>query len=204
MLCSAFRAIRKCVQQALEARRLRRFEIGLHQFNAISGLAAASSTAGKALEAVKAKVEELAARTRFERKDHEKMRDSTARRFAASMTESLKAKYKMKKEKEEREYAEALEREMKERANLERIKAEILKARMGTFVPQSADFPRDDELKNNLRFAQATQRQIQDQVDNYLQVAELLQQAWRKLYRCSEALHMALENSGDGKLTIAE
>uniref|UniRef100_A0A0W0FMQ2 Uncharacterized protein n=1 Tax=Moniliophthora roreri TaxID=221103 RepID=A0A0W0FMQ2_MONRR len=186
----------------------------------------------KELETVKAKVEKLATRTRFERKNHEKTRDSTARRFAASMMENSKVKYELKKEKEEREYVEALEREVKERVNLERIETEILKARIAEvelnektneinnvkrelrslyeriFDGPTPDFPRDDELKDELKFAQATHRQIQGQVDNHLQVAELLQQAWRELYHCSEALHTALENSthktGGGRLTTAE
>ncbi|KAI3604252.1 hypothetical protein WG66_010156 [Moniliophthora roreri] len=182
----------------------------------------------KELETVKAKVEKLATRTRFERKNHEKTRDSTARRFAASMMENSKVKYELKKEKEEREYVEALEREVKERVNLERIETEILKARIAEvelnektneinnvkrelrslyeriFDGPTPDFPRDDELKDELKFAQATHRQIQGQVDNHLQVAELLQQAWRELYHCSEALHTALENSTHSTLPLRD
>ncbi|KAJ2933286.1 hypothetical protein H1R20_g3864, partial [Candolleomyces eurysporus] len=60
------------------------------------------------------KVEDLSKITKKERKEHEKLRDSTARRFAAKLSGKLE-KFEANQMKEEKEYVDALQNEMVER-----------------------------------------------------------------------------------------
>lgn len=60
------------------------------------------------------KVEVLAGLTQKERKEHESLRDSKARKLAAKFSGKM-GKFEANKEKEEREYVEALQNEMEER-----------------------------------------------------------------------------------------
>ncbi|KAG5653550.1 hypothetical protein H0H81_012359 [Sphagnurus paluster] len=62
------------------------------------------------------RLKELSAMTMRERKEHEALRDSTARRLAHKLT-GRKEKFQAKASREEREYVEALEKELTERDN---------------------------------------------------------------------------------------
>lgn len=72
-------------------------------------------------------IRRLQARTAFEKADHEKYRDSTMRRLAYKIG-GKKEKFDHKAEKEEKEYFEALQKELKSKRNLDLLKHNLREA----------------------------------------------------------------------------
>ncbi|KAJ3758970.1 hypothetical protein EV360DRAFT_42808, partial [Lentinula raphanica] len=151
---------------------------------------------------VKQEVKQLGAKTKKERKEHEELRDSTTRRLTARLKgKSGIEKYEAKKEKEEREYVEALENEMRERGKQTMLENMIKQARTvkldleekskrldatkhqlsnlyhQVFDGLTVDFPRDDVLERQLASAQETYDRIQYSLNSHSQAVNLLTQA---------------------------
>ncbi|KAL0576695.1 hypothetical protein V5O48_005294 [Marasmius crinis-equi] len=167
---------------------------------------------------IKANVEKLASVTKKERKDHEKLRDSTARKLAAKMT-GKKEKFEARREKEEREYVEALENEMKERGNLKtvetmivegnRVKDELSEKSLRLsqieneiqalydriFGGPTQEFPRDDQLESQLSQAQGAYDQIQDHLNRQSRAVNLLREADNAMRQCLASMQEALSYS---------
>ncbi|KAJ7800843.1 hypothetical protein B0H14DRAFT_3784728 [Mycena olivaceomarginata] len=124
--------------------------------------------------------------TKKERKEHEALRDSTTRRFAAKIT-GRKEKFEAKASKEEREYVEALEKEMQHKRQQETLDTMIAEAksvrldlqekldrhdksdaRFGRrsiakiFDGPTQAYPEDDRLEYQLQQAQARYNEIQE------------------------------------------
>ncbi|KIK66219.1 hypothetical protein GYMLUDRAFT_69961 [Collybiopsis luxurians FD-317 M1] len=167
------------------------------------------------LKKVKQAVKQLGEKTKKERKEHEELRDSTTRRLAARLKgKSGVEKYEAKKEKEEREYVEALENEMRERGKqtmldnmiqeakkvkadleqksqqLEQTKREISNLYHQVFDGPTMEFPQDDALEQELAAAQATYDRIQAILNSHSQSVNLLAQA-------DQMLGMALQKMDD-------
>ncbi|KAJ3836375.1 hypothetical protein EV361DRAFT_918184 [Lentinula raphanica] len=151
---------------------------------------------------VKQEVKQLGAKTKKERKEHEELRDSTTRRLTARLKGKAGIeKYEAKKEKEEREYVEALENEMRERGKQTMLENMIKQARTvkldleekskrldatkhqlsnlyhQVFDGLTVDFPRDDVLERQLASAQETYDRIQYSLNSHSQAVNLLTQA---------------------------
>jgi len=95
-----------------------------------------------------AAISKLAKATKKERKEHESLRDSTARRLAHKLT-GRKEKFEAKASKEEREYVEALEREMRERDALAAVE-QLIKEANDTKADLTAKSARHSSLKADL------------------------------------------------------
>ncbi|KAK7045416.1 hypothetical protein VNI00_007669 [Paramarasmius palmivorus] len=169
----------------------------------------------KQLKSAKERVEKLSHVTKKERKDHEKMRDSTARKLAARIS-GKKEKFEAKKEKEEREYVEALENEMRERGNLKMIESMIEEGKRvkddlsakslalhqvqqeldtlyeNIFGGPTQEFPRDDQLESQLKSAQETYNRIQAHMNTQSQAVNLLGQADKAMASCLQSMSTAL------------
>ncbi|ESK93279.1 hypothetical protein Moror_14542 [Moniliophthora roreri MCA 2997] len=169
----------------------------------------------KQLRTTKENVERLSQATKKERKDHEKMRDSTARKLAARIS-GKKEKFEAKKEKEEREYVEALENEMRERGNmkmiedmieegkrvkddltakslaLHQIEQELETLYENIFGGPTQEFPRDDQLENQLMSAQEAYDRIQGHMNAQSQAVNLLGQADKAMASCLQSMQVAL------------
>ncbi|KAE9396221.1 hypothetical protein BT96DRAFT_825046 [Gymnopus androsaceus JB14] len=164
---------------------------------------------------VKGRVKELEEKTKKERKEHEILRDSTTRRLAAKLKgKGGVEKFEARKEKEEREYVEALELEMRERENqkmvenmieeatkvkadlqeksqrLELTKKEISDLYRQIFDGPTQELPQDDVLEQELASAQRTHNQIQSFLNAHSQSMNLLGQA-------DQMLTMALKEMDD-------
>ncbi|KAJ7452068.1 hypothetical protein B0H11DRAFT_299908 [Mycena galericulata] len=74
-----------------------------------------------------ARVRVLERHAKRERKEHEALRDSTARRLAHKLT-GRKEKFEAKTSKEEREYVEALEKDMQEKRQLATLETLLVEA----------------------------------------------------------------------------
>ncbi|KAK1216742.1 hypothetical protein PQX77_020629 [Marasmius sp. AFHP31] len=170
------------------------------------------------VKSIKADVEKLSKVTKKERKEHESLRDSTARRLAAKMT-GKKQKFEEKREKEEKEYVEALEKEMKERDNLKTVETMIAEGRdvkedlsrksqrlaeaereihalyERIFDGPTQEFPRDDQLESQLEQSQQAYNRIQDQMNRQSRAVNLLKEADNAMRHCLAQMQEALSYS---------
>ncbi|KAJ2913747.1 hypothetical protein MD484_g6666, partial [Candolleomyces efflorescens] len=166
------------------------------------------------------KVEALAKVTKKERKEHEKIRDSTARRFAAKLSGKLE-KFEANQVKEEngalsREYVEALQSEMVERdqnaviqqlltearsvreelvdksKKYESFKAELDSLYSRIFDGPSESFPEEDRLEYDAHAADKQHQQAQTLLNTESQAAELLSRAVTHMERCQVNVKEAL------------
>ncbi|KAJ7756327.1 hypothetical protein B0H16DRAFT_698105 [Mycena metata] len=165
-----------------------------------------------------ARIDTLEQKTQKERKEHEDLRDSTTRRFAAKLT-GRKDKFEAKASKEEREYVEALEKEMQEKrqqANLETMiseakavrndllsKVEIHNVTKGDlealysriFDGPTQAYPEDDHLEYELQQAQGRYNEIQSYLNRASQSTSMLQSADIALRQCNREVQQALNYS---------
>ncbi|KAF5329452.1 hypothetical protein D9619_009108 [Psilocybe cf. subviscida] len=166
----------------------------------------------------KALVEELVKTTAKERKDHQTLRDSTSRRFAHKIM-GKREKYEAKESKEEREYVEALEREMTEKDNqraiegllqeaeqvladltrkqelYESAQAELNALYNRIFDGPSEGFPEDDRLEYALMEATKVHDNIQQQLNAESRATELLSRAVQQMEMCQKNMNVALSYS---------
>lgn len=157
-------------------------------------------------------------RTKKERKEHETLRDSTARRLAHRLT-GRKGIYEAKESKEEREYVEALEREMSERdkhnviqgllneAKLEQedlsrkaeerrcLHAELDALYTRIFEGPSESFPEEDRLEYAVIETQQKYEKLQSTLNSESRAAEILARAARTMDACQANMQQALQLS---------
>ncbi|KAJ6492936.1 hypothetical protein C8R47DRAFT_1044436 [Mycena vitilis] len=163
-------------------------------------------------------IKALESKTSKERKEHEALRDSTTRRFAAKLT-GRKEKFEAKASKEEREYVEALEKEMQHKRQLATIETMIAEAQAVRFDlnekfkryeqtkkdlaqlysrvfdgPTQA-YPEDDNLEYQLGQAQQRYNEIQGFLNRESQAVNLLQSAHAALQQCSHKMQEARDYS---------
>ncbi|KAJ7452055.1 hypothetical protein B0H11DRAFT_2288736 [Mycena galericulata] len=162
-----------------------------------------------------ARVRVLERRTTKERKEHEALRDSTARRLAHKLT-GRKEKFEAKTSKEEREYVEALEKEMQEKrqlATLETLLAEaqavqadlvdkaqrheLTKDDLGKLYAKIFDgitqgYPEDDRLEEQVKTSQQKYTEIQMSLNQEAQALSLLDYANKALAACRREVKDAL------------
>ncbi|KAJ7630079.1 hypothetical protein DFH06DRAFT_705926 [Mycena polygramma] len=163
-------------------------------------------------------IKALESKTSKERKEHEALRDSTTRRFAAKLT-GRKEKFEAKASKEEREYVEALEKEMQHKRQLATIETMIAEAQAVRFDlnekfkryeqtkkdlaqlysrvfdgPTQA-YPEDDNLEYQLGQAQQRYNEIQGFLNRESQAVNLLQSAHAALQQCSIKMQEARDYS---------
>ncbi|PPR05094.1 hypothetical protein CVT24_010081 [Panaeolus cyanescens] len=167
------------------------------------------------LDGIIARVAQLAEKTKKERKEHEALRDATAKRFAHKLM-GKKEKFEAKESKEEREYVEALEREMTERDNQQVIQQMLdeakrvledlkdketkfesakleLEALYGrVFDGPSEAFPEDDRLEYEMHEAQKSHDEAQARLNAESRAAELLARAARSMDACQQSVQEAL------------
>ncbi|KAF7369822.1 hypothetical protein MVEN_00315100 [Mycena venus] len=160
----------------------------------------------------------LEAKTKKERKEHEALRDSTTRRFAAKIT-GRKEKFEAKASKEEREYIEALEKEMQHKRQRETLETMIAEAKAvradlqdklkvynktkddlaalysKIFDGPTQAYPEDDQLEYTLQQAQTRYNEIQGFLNRESQAVNLLQSANNALLACSSKMQEALSYS---------
>ena len=170
------------------------------------------------LRSLDAEVENLTDKTRKEKKEHEDLRDSMARRIAYKLT-GKKEKFQSKAEKEEREYVQALEAEHRVRRNREsllrsRKEAEdqnedlkLIVARRdeaqkqldelynSVFNGPTPSFPEEDQMERNLREAQENHDSAQSRLHRDTRAAGLLQQAQGQIEKCLIKLKEAASSS---------
>ncbi|KAJ7582317.1 hypothetical protein C8J56DRAFT_957499 [Mycena floridula] len=170
------------------------------------------------LAAASKKLETLTKKTKKERKEHEDLRDSVARKFAYRIT-GKKDRFEAKATKEEREYVDALELEMRERANqkmleqmvdegkaveaelkekkqkFEDLKVELDNLYNKIFNGPTAEFPRDDQLETELGTAQGVFQHILGLMNVDSQGVDLLSRADRTMVRCLASMSTALDYS---------
>ncbi|KAJ7835928.1 hypothetical protein B0H14DRAFT_2795067 [Mycena olivaceomarginata] len=156
--------------------------------------------------------------TKKERKEHEALRDSTTRRFAAKIT-GRKEKFEAKASKEEREYVEALEKEMQHKRQQETLDTMIAEAKSvrldlqekldrhdkamrdlaalysKIFDGPTQAYPEDDRLEYQLQQAQARYNEIQEALNRESRAASLLQSANASLLTCNSKMQEALSYS---------
>ncbi|TEB33771.1 hypothetical protein FA13DRAFT_111992 [Coprinellus micaceus] len=164
------------------------------------------------------KVEELAKATKKERKDHERLRDSTTRRLAAKLS-GKKEKYEAEQEKEEKEYVEALHNEMAERDNNAMLQQLLAEARSTeeelvnkgktkdnvereihalynrVFEGPSESFPEEDKLEYEVNEAHKQHERAQSAVNMESLAAELLSRSTQSMERCLASVKEALSYS---------
>ncbi|KAJ3785900.1 hypothetical protein GGU10DRAFT_427696 [Lentinula aff. detonsa] len=166
---------------------------------------------------IKQEVQQLGEKTKKERKEHEELRDSTTRKLAAKLKGKAGIeKFEAKKEKEEREYVEALENEMRERGKqtmletmiedakkvkldleeksnrLDATKKELSNLYHQVFDGPTVEFPRDDVLERELASAQATYDRVQAMLNSHSQAVNLLTQADQMLAISLKKIDQAL------------
>ncbi|KAF8900432.1 hypothetical protein CPB84DRAFT_1815383 [Gymnopilus junonius] len=161
------------------------------------------------------RVAQLAQKTKKERKEHEALRDSTTRRLAHKLL-GKKEQFEAKESKEEREYVEALEREMTERDKqnaiqqlLNEAKVVLVDLREKEVQHQSAQaelhalysrvfdgpseaFPEDDRLEYDAVDAQRQHETIQGTLNAESRAAELLARATMVMDMCQKNIQEAL------------
>ncbi|KAJ7630081.1 hypothetical protein DFH06DRAFT_706053 [Mycena polygramma] len=144
----------------------------------------------------------LECETSKERKD---LRDSMTRRLAAKFT-GRKEKFEAKASKEEREYAEALEKEMQHKRQLANVETKVGEAKAvcselheqlkqyeqtkndlaqlysQIFDGPTPEYPEDDELQSQLAQAQQRHTELQESLSREAQAVELLRSAYVALY----------------------
>ncbi|KIM41869.1 hypothetical protein M413DRAFT_27430 [Hebeloma cylindrosporum] len=165
--------------------------------------------------ALKENIALLAEKTKKERKEHETLRDSTSRRLAHKLI-GKKQEYLAKESKEEREYVEALEREITERDN-ERVTQELLDEAKTVFADLTAKetkyesaraeldalyhrvfdgpteaFPEDDRLEYELMDAVKRHERIQAALNSESKAAELLARAVKSMEFTQKAMQEAV------------
>jgi len=169
----------------------------------------------KQIERNDAKIKELTVKTKKERKEHELLRDSTARRLAHKLV-GKKEQYEAKASKEEREYVEALEREMTERDNQNVVQQLLAEAKQvlsdlnnkamrhesaqaelhalygRVFDGPTQSFPEDDRLEYDLIAAIKRHEQAQAKLNAESQAAELLARAVKAMDLCQQNVQEAL------------
>ncbi|KAK7055494.1 hypothetical protein R3P38DRAFT_2600445 [Favolaschia claudopus] len=160
-------------------------------------------------------VKALEKSTKKERKEHESIRDSTARRFAAKIT-GRKEKFEARASKEEREYIEALEKEMQQRRQQETLDTLIAEAKSARtdlqnkldlyektkkdlaalyskiFDGPTQGYPEDDRLEYQLQQTQQRYNEIQDYLNSESRAVSMLQSAVNSLAACSGQIQQAL------------
>ncbi|KAJ7153434.1 hypothetical protein C8R43DRAFT_885487 [Mycena crocata] len=165
-----------------------------------------------------AKIKLLEKKTNKERKEHEALRDSTARRLAAKLT-GRKEKFEAKASKEEREYVEALDQEIQEKRSLETLDEllvagkEVLADLQGKeerykltkqdladlyrkiFDGPTQAYPEDDRLEQQLAQVQGRYNAIQGFLNQESQAVNLLKLANSTLIQCSSKMQEALSYS---------
>ncbi|KAF5325950.1 hypothetical protein D9611_001010 [Ephemerocybe angulata] len=170
------------------------------------------------LAASEKKVAELVKATNKERKEHERLRDSTARRFTAKLT-GKKEQFEANQAKEEREYMEALQKEMVERdqnaviqqllkearsvkeeltaktKRYESIKTEIESLYARVFEGPSESFPEEDRLEYDVHEAHKEHERAQTTLNTETQAAELLARAVVSMDKCQASVKEALSYS---------
>jgi hypothetical protein len=163
-------------------------------------------------------VAELVKTTAKERKEHETLRDSTSRRFAHKIM-GKREKYEAKESKEEREYVEALEREMTEKDNQRAVEGLLQEAegvladlarKQGLFESAQVElnalygrifdgpseaFPEDDRLEYALIEATKVHDNIQQQLNAESRATELLSRAVQQMEMCQKSMNVALSYS---------
>ncbi|KAJ6463532.1 hypothetical protein C8R45DRAFT_522450 [Mycena sanguinolenta] len=164
------------------------------------------------------KIKELEKKTRKEREEHEAIRDSTARRFAAKIT-GRKDKFDAMASKEEREYIEALEQETQHKAQREALETMIaeakavradlenklashdkLKADLAALYSKIFDGPtqayfEDDVLEYKLQQVQSRYNEIQGSLNRESQAVSWLQSASSTMQECMRDVNQALRYS---------
>ncbi|KAF8154213.1 hypothetical protein B0H34DRAFT_81316 [Crassisporium funariophilum] len=167
------------------------------------------------LKASQERVVQLYEKTKKERKEHETLRDSTSRRLAHKLL-GKKDQYEKKESKEEREYVEALEREMIERDSHNVIrqlleeaqkvlrdlndkekqynnaKTELSALYERVFDGPTESFPEDDRLEYDLHAAETQHDKIQANLNSESRAAELLARAVRHMDTCEHSMQEAL------------
>ncbi|KAJ7024888.1 hypothetical protein C8F04DRAFT_1130131 [Mycena alexandri] len=157
----------------------------------------------------------LEEQTRKEKKEHEALRDSTTRRFAAKIT-GKKEKFEAKASKEEKEYIEALEKEMQHKRQQETLETLIAEAKAlrldlqrklerynktkqdlaalysKVFDGPTQAYPEDDQLEYKLQQAQNRYNEIQGSLNRESQALHLLDSADSALEMCCSQLQEAL------------
>ncbi|THV03543.1 hypothetical protein K435DRAFT_747815 [Dendrothele bispora CBS 962.96] len=158
----------------------------------------------RSLKNVKKSVAQCAETTKREREEHRDLNDSTMRRLAYKMVKK-EVNWEMKKETENRKYIEALEKEMIERQNQQvletsideakRLESELRekKERIGLIQGEIEDlyekvfngarreFPRDQQLRQQLADAKSTHDSIQARLKSNSTALPLLSQASGKI-----------------------
>ncbi|KAJ7877986.1 hypothetical protein B0H14DRAFT_2712289 [Mycena olivaceomarginata] len=171
----------------------------------------------------------LEEQTKKEKKEHEALRDSTTRRFAAKIT-GKKEKFEAKASKEEKEYIEALEKEMQYKRQQETLETLITEAKAlrldlqrklerynktkqdlaalysKVFDGPTQAYPEDDQLEYKLQQAQNRYNEIQGSLNRESQALHLLDSADSALEMCCSQLQEALGYSqmdmyGGGQVT---
>ncbi|KAF4611627.1 hypothetical protein D9613_003902 [Agrocybe pediades] len=164
------------------------------------------------------RIVQLAEKTKKERKEHEALRDSTSRRLAHRLL-GKREQYEAKESKEEREYVEALEREMTERDTLqatqqlldeaknvleelnnkqmiyESAQAELQALYARVFDGPSEAFPEDDRLEYDLNAIIKQHEQAQSTLNSESRAAELLARAAKAMEFCQKNMQEALSYS---------
>ncbi|KAJ3516995.1 hypothetical protein NLJ89_g767 [Agrocybe chaxingu] len=181
------------------------------------------------LAAGKVSIREFAEQTKNARKEHEAVRNSTARRFAAL----LKGNRETKESEKEWEYVEALEREMKERESQNEINKLLDEARTkmadlvdkqtlyesaktalqvlyhSIFDGPTEDFPEEDRIEDALNAAIRRHEDLEKQVKSERRAAELLERAAVCMGSCHGYVQEALrqpqmppeQTQGEGSMT---
>ncbi|KAF8999853.1 hypothetical protein BDQ17DRAFT_1410589 [Cyathus striatus] len=164
------------------------------------------------------KLNELQQKTKKERKEHEALKDSTARRLAHKLT-GRKEKFEAMESKEEREFVEALEREITERDNLEVIEQMLVDAQQvyadlkskatrheslktdlanlysRVFDGPSEAYPEEDQIEYQLDRAYRHHEQVQRTLNQEMQAAEILSKAVNMMNSCQGQMQEALSYS---------
>ncbi|PPQ80355.1 hypothetical protein CVT25_003638 [Psilocybe cyanescens] len=140
------------------------------------------------VSASKKRIVQLAEKTKKERKEHEALRDATTKRFAHKIM-GKREKYEARESKEEREYVEALEREMTEREN--QVNIQQLLNNANTVM---ADLTQKQVLYESAQAElQALQYgEIQGSLNAESRAAELLARAAKAMDLCQKSVQEAL------------
>ncbi|KAJ7751571.1 hypothetical protein B0H14DRAFT_2981176 [Mycena olivaceomarginata] len=125
--------------------------------------------------------------------EHEALRDSTTRRFAAKIT-GKKEKFEAKASKEEKEYIEALEKEMQYKRQQETLETLITEAKALRLDLQhlAALYSKDDQLEYKLQQAQNRYNEIQGSLNRESQALHLLDSADSALEMCCSSCRRRL------------
>ncbi|KAK0457123.1 uncharacterized protein EV420DRAFT_1621179 [Desarmillaria tabescens] len=153
-----------------------------------------------------------------ERHEFLDLKDSTGRKMWSKVT-GKKDEFQARINKEEREYVEALEKEIVEKRNVEMLeqmiaealtvkaelsenlekytamKKELQDMYSSLFDGRAEEFPHDDELEQQLAMAESTHARLLAQLNSDSQVVKLLRQAESKMQAAQTAMKEAVEMS---------